>query len=432
MKTKIMKLLKRPFVRNVMIMATGTAAAQAVSLVLSPIITRLYGPEAYGLMGVFMAIVAIVGPIAALTYPIAIVLPKEDKDAKGIAKLSLVISTCFAILACLLLLIFKDPIVKLFNMEPVAPFVLLIPVVILFAGIFQVTEQWLIRTKQFRVSARVAFVQALLLQGGKAGIGFFHPVASVLIVLTAIGEGVRAGLMMLFARKSLNFSTADLKDKSVDMKTLAKSHRDFPMYRAPQVLLNAVSQNIPVLMLTTFFGPAAAGFYAIGRTVLSMPTQLIGKSVGDVFYPRISEASNNQENLTRLIRKATFSLGAIGFVPFALVVAFGPWLFSFVFGAEWHVAGEYARWMALWVYFMFVNQPSVKAFPVLAKQGFHLSFTIITLILRTSALFIGYYMFNSDLVAVALFGIVGAILNILLIVFALRFSSKFDKERGVE
>ena len=97
--------------------------------------------------------------------------------------------------------------------------------------------------------------------------------------------------------------------EKVSLKKLAKRYRDFPLFRAPQVFLNAISQSLPVLMLTSFFGPAVAGFYSIGRTVLAIPSTLIGKSVGDVFYPRISEAAHNGENLTKLIKKATLSLG---------------------------------------------------------------------------------------------------------------------------
>ncbi|MCI0590960.1 MAG: oligosaccharide flippase family protein, partial [Gammaproteobacteria bacterium] len=187
------------------------------------------------------------------------------------------------------------------------------------------------------------------------------------------------------------------------------------LYRTPQIFINAVSQSLPVLMLASFFGPAQAGFYAIGRAVLGVPSTLIGQSVGDVFYPRIAEAAHNGENLTRLILKATLALAVAGFAPFAIVVAFGPWLFGYVFGAEWVTAGEYARWLALWMFFMFLNNPSVNALPILSAQGFHLIFTIFTIATRVIMLAAGYYVFDSDLVAVALFGASGAIINILLI-----------------
>ncbi|WP_164667645.1 lipopolysaccharide biosynthesis protein [Virgibacillus doumboii] len=426
LKQRIIKLLKKPFVRNVIIMASGTAAAQVISLVITPIITRLYGPEAYGLMGVFMAIIQTVAPIAALTYPIAVVLPEQDNDARKLMRLSLYIAIGIAAASGSVLLLVNDFIIQLFQLGDIAPFLLLIPFVILFSALMQVAEQWLIRTKQFGINAKASFLQALIIQGSKAGIGFFHPTATVLVVLTALGNGVKALIMMLFTKRSHNEENESTKS----FRELMKKYRDFPIYRAPQVFINGISQNIPVLFLSAAFGPASAGFYTIGRTVLSLPVQLIGKAVGDVFYPRITEAGNNNENLTGLIMKATLALGTIGIIPFGTIIVFGPWLFSFVFGSDWITAGEYARWMSLWVFFMFINQPSINALPVLAAQAFHLKYTIVTIIIRTGALLAGFYFFADDVTAVAFFSIAAALLSMGLILGTLQISKKVGRGRG--
>src|SRR5690625_1999128 len=88
----IKRLLNNSFARNVALVATVTAGAQAITMAFSPIITRLYAPEACGLLGTFTATLAILTPIAALTYPIDVVLPKKDDDARSIAKLSLLLA----------------------------------------------------------------------------------------------------------------------------------------------------------------------------------------------------------------------------------------------------------------------------------------------------------------------------------------------------
>src|SRR5690625_4809932 len=112
--TKLSKFKNNTFIKNVLVLVSGTAAAQVVAMVLSPIITRLYGPEAFGVMGTFNAIVTIIAPVAALTYPIAIVLPKKDRDAKGIIKLSLLIAGFIAMLTTLILFLFSKQILNLF------------------------------------------------------------------------------------------------------------------------------------------------------------------------------------------------------------------------------------------------------------------------------------------------------------------------------
>lgn len=425
MLNSLKNFFKKTFVRNVIILVTGTAGAQIIAMLASPIVTRLYGPEAFGVMGTFSALISTIGPAAALTYPIAIVLPKRNKDAIGLMKLSIYITVIISIISLIILFLFNRQITDVFNLEEISTYLYLIPFVILFAGLMQVTEQWLIRTKQFTINARVTVIQSFITNSSKIGIGLFYPFASVLVLLSVLANGINAVLMGLFIRKSNRNILSDLKDVSREkMLKLAKKHNDFPIYRAPEVFLFSVSSSIPVLMLAALFGPASAGFYSIGRTVLRVPSGLIGQAVGNVFYPRIAEASNKGENLTQLIKRATLALGVVGIIPYGLVVLFGPFLFSLVFGADWTVAGEYARWIALGSFFMFMNHPSVRSLPVLKAQRFHLVYTIITLVIRASALAIGFYIFESDYVAVALFGLSDAIINIFLILITLRISRR--------
>ncbi|MFL8938366.1 lipopolysaccharide biosynthesis protein [Rossellomorea oryzaecorticis] len=428
MTQKFLKLSKQPFIRNVFIMATGTATAQLIAVALSPIITRLYGPEAYGIMGVFISIIAIITPVAALTYPIAIVLPKSDSEAKGLIRLSLYITSLIAILVTFILLLFNNNLIELFQINEVAQFLYLIPLVVMFSGYLQVLQQWLIRTKQFSITAKVSFLHALIFHGSMVGVGIFYPVATVLVVMTTLSNGIKAFMLFIFTRISnyKQFSMTNKKGEKVSLKKIAEKYNDFPKYRAPEVLINAASQSLPILLLTIFFGPASAGFYSIGRTVLGAPSQLIGLSVGDVFYPKINQAANEGKELTSLIRKATLILGLIGIIPFGSVIMFGPWLFSFVFGQNWLMAGEYARWIAIWSFFVFMNIPSIRTLPVLSAQAFHLKFTSILLITRIIALAIGYFIFRSDIVAIALFGVSGAILNMWLIYKTLHISKAYD------
>lgn len=425
MKKRITQIVNSPFVKNVAVMATGAAGAQGVTMVFSPIITRLYGPEAFGTLGTFTALTRVIIPIAALTYPIAIVLPKSDKNAKGIIKLSLITSLITAFVTTIILLFFNKRLVRLFQLEEIAPYLYLIPLVIIFAGLMQITEQWLIRTNQFAINAKVNFLQSVIINGSKVGIGFIYPVAVVLVLLQVAANGLRAFMMITFAKKS-SYRTKedDKKEKQLSIRELAKKYYDFPLYRAPEELFSSVSQNIPVLLLTTFFGPASAGFYNIGRTVLGLPSRLIGQSIGDVFYPRITKAANNKENVTKLIIKATLALLGLGIIPFGLIIFFGPFLFELVFGQDWYVAGEYARWVALSSYSTFINKPSVRSMPVLAAQGFHLIFSIIKFIVRSLSLIFGFVVFESDTVAVALFGITSCLLNVVLILITLNMSKR--------
>jgi len=417
---------KSRFVRNVAVVGSGTAGAQAITMAFAPVISRLYSPEAFGLLGTFTAVVAMITPIAALSYPIAIVLPREDSVAKGIARLSAYISLAMAMVVALFLLTGRHKLLGLLQVEAIAAFVLLIPLNILFAAWLEIAQQWLIRKNLFHIKAKAAVAQALLVNSAMTGIGWFNPVAAVLIVLSTIGSALHAALLYfgLSQAKQEKLQESD-SQPGESLLALAKRHYDFPLYRAPQVFINAISQSLPVLMLASFFGPASAGFYVLCKRLLEMPSALIGKSVGDVFYSRITEAAHRGENLTRLIVKATLALAVIGFLPFAIVIAYGPWLFGVVFGAEWVVAGEYARWLALMMFFFFINKPAIAAVPVMGLQRTLIIYEIFSTGTKILALYIGFVLFMDDVLGVAFFSIVGMIAYIFLIVWVIFSSKKF-------
>lgn len=428
----IQRTANSAFVRNVMVVASGTAVAQAIAMVFAPFITRIYGPEAFGILGVFLAVLTTLVPIVALTFPIAIVLPKPDAEAKQLVLISFIAALGVTALVSIALLCAGDWFLGLFGAEAIASFVLLIPLAMLFTAFIQIAEQWLIRKKLFAVSAKVAIGQALITNCLKVGVGYFNPIGAILILLTTFGYAVHASMLWYGCRRKnakLIPNSIETSVAQFSIKKLVRKYYDFPLYRAPQVFINAISKSLPVLLLASFFSPVSAGFYTLGTSVLGMPSLLIGKSVGDVFYPRINEAAHNDEKITRLIVKATLALALAGCAPYLLVMLFGPWLFTFVFGAAWGPAGEYARWISLWMFFMLLNNPSIKALPILSAQGFHLIFTIGSIILRVGALALGYYVFKSDLVSVALFGSLGALINVTLIILILLKSREFDMRR---
>lgn len=427
---RLIALSGRPFVRSVMLVASGSAAAQLITMVFSPIITRLYGPEAYGSMGVFMSIASVVSTAAALSYPIAIVLPRSDADALGLARLSIYVGIATSLVVTLVLYLFGLEFIELLNARAIAPFVYLIPVYMLITVMSAVAGQWLIRKKAFALLARVSVWQALLMGLTKAGLGVLHPTAGVLVATNTLGGLIGAVLMTLGWRggPADDRTKAQVGESKRSAQEIAAQYRDFPLLRTPQVLLNALSHSLPVLMLTTFFGAASVGYYSIASAVLALPAGLIGNSVMQVFYPRITEAINRREDARALIVKATVGLALSGAVPFALLIAAGPILFERVFGAEWHTAGIYAQLLSIWLFFQYINRPAVSAIPALRLQRGLLIYELFSSATKVIALFLGYAIFDSDIAAIALFSIFGAIAYAWLILWVIQCSRRLRIE----
>lgn len=430
-------LAQSKFARNVAIVATGTAGAQAITLGFSPIITRLYGPDAFGVLGVFVAILGVLAPLAALSYPISIVLPKREDEAITLAKLSLKIAIFMSLLTGCVLALFKQPLINSFNLQAVEPFIFLLPLAMLFSAMMAIMTQWVIRKKMFRLKAKVAVLQSLWLNLAQVAMGMLAPVSLVLVALTTLASIMHAFMLWIGARRRPGGSLSASGNGQAEgymgaEKRLAWQHRDFAYYRTPQIVLNAASQSMPVIMLASFFGPATAGFYALGKMVLGAPTTLIGQSVASVFYPRINEAVHNGEDAFKLLVKATSYLAVLGILPFGIIIILGPWLFTFVFGEEWRTAGVYAQWLAIWSYFGFINRPSVGAIPVFSLQGLFLIYEVVSIVFRAASLVWAFYYFNSALAAVAAFSVVSVVLNVFLIVATLFSAYKLQFGRRNE
>lgn len=430
----IKRVTSNKFVRSVAIVATGTAGAQAIVMAFAPIITRLYGPEAFGVLGTFTAILAVITPLAAFSYPVAIVLPKHDADARDLAKLSIKIAVITCLLTGLIILAFKASLVNAFNLQGIESYVLLLPIAMLFSAFMSVMSQWVVRKKLFKIKAKIAVLQALWINSAKAGVGLFFPVATFLVVLSTLGGALHAFMLWNTTRKNVHENILDVdsneKNNVTKQRKLAWKYRDFVYYRTPQVLFNTASANFPVIILASLFGASAAGYYALARMSLSVPSKLISKSVTTVFYPRITEVINAKENAKKLIMKATIALAILNVIPYGIIVAFGPSIFSVIFGEEWFVAGEYARWMSIFLFAAFITGPSIAALPALSKQGFFLSFEIFSFIVRMGAIYLGYRITGSDVLTVATLSITGFFIKLMLPVFTIYFAKTAFQDKA--
>jgi len=115
------KLLKNEFNRNVLTLLTGTTIAQALPIAISPILTRIYTPEDFGVFALFISISAIFAAIVNGKYELAIVVPEKDEDAYNIAALSLLIATGISVVLLLIVIFFHSWILMLLDNKEISP-----------------------------------------------------------------------------------------------------------------------------------------------------------------------------------------------------------------------------------------------------------------------------------------------------------------------
>ena len=106
---------KKSFGRDVGKLVTGTIIAQAVGICLTPITTRIFSPEIYGVASVFILIVGILTVISCMRYELAILLPKNQKEAGGVFLACIGVLICFTAVLIPVFLFFGEGVVNLFN-----------------------------------------------------------------------------------------------------------------------------------------------------------------------------------------------------------------------------------------------------------------------------------------------------------------------------
>ena len=398
------------FLRDLLLVAGGTAAAQAILVAFSPLIARLYGPEAFGISGVFVSFVAIVSPIANLAYGLAVALPKEDRQSVSLIYLCFYIGACFAAISSVIVIFSHRHIGHLIGLGNSSELLLFAPVAVFASATTIPLQQWLIRKREFGTLGKISVLQAALANIMKVTAGLVHPGPGILVGVGVISSVVQTCYFWRASHRIIRRSVDDgsRSTTGASFRSVAYRYREFPIYRAPQIWLNAVSFSLPVILLASLFGPSSAGFFAIGRSILGLPASLISRSVGTVFLPRLAEVAHRGESIQPLLIKGTVGLALAGLPPFCLVMVFGPDIFDLVLGAEWRRAGEYARWLSLWLYMGFINVPTVQAIPILGLQGHLLVYEGILSVMRTLALLAGAVLFANDLTTVKFFSFTSA------------------------
>jgi lipopolysaccharide exporter len=405
------KLPPGSFIRNVVTLMTGTTFAQALMILVAPILTRLYTPEDYGVYALYSSILGILAVVACWRYELAIVLPEKDEDAANLLVLSICICFGMALLTLALVALFRNPVANLLGAPELAPWLWFMPLSLIAAGLFQAFNYWSTRRKQFRRLAVRQITQSTVTAATQLGIGFaMRPGPGGLISGSILGQLTATGRLAWQIWKDEGKQLlAYIRRK--DLYRVGIRFRKFPIYDSWSGLLNTASTMLPALLLGYFFTPAIVGYYALGHRVLSIPMGVIGGSIAQAFFPRVAEARRTG-NIDKITLEMFQKLLAIGLVPMLLITIVAPDLFALVFGSRWWTAGEYVRWLSLWLLFVFISSPLSSLFSVLERQKDSFLINVVQFTTRLAVLVIGGCLHNSHL-TVAMFGAVSAILVIL-------------------
>lgn len=420
MKSIIARVRRSTFIKNVAVLASGTAMAQAIVVLAAPVLSRFYSPTAFGVMSVVLAVSAPIAALASFKYELAIVLAKDEKDASNLLILAGGLVVAVSLVTLLIIPFAGEWLAIEMGRPTAAPLMLWIPALVFINGVHNTLLFWANRRRDYFWQSAATVGRSVGMVAVQVILGFADRGAKGLIVGRLFGLTLATVILGVQTLKNEWRAVLQSFDPA-RIRELAREHDHFPKYNAPRESIVSFSGSVPTFFLAIFFTPAAAGLYWFTVRLLEVPTTLIGIAVRRVFYERATTAFHREEEIYPLLAKATVVLAALGFLPVVIISVVGPDLFGFVFGEEWRGAGIYARWLTIWWFSSFCNVAASALIPIFRLQPLFLGIEIVGLILRTGAIALAAFV-GDDVLAVALYSIVGFSLNAYRIGYVMNFA----------
>lgn len=371
------------FAKNVMMVTGGSVFAQALSVLMSPIVTRIYAPKDYGIMTLYISFLGMVNLLGSLTYDDAIPIADDDENAFNVLVLCFMI-LFFITLVMFLLLFNSNYLFVLFNTKELIEYKYLIPIGFFLTGIYMILSKWALRQKDYLSIAKTKYSQSIVANLTKIIYGLTLSGPLGLIFGSIFSQS--AGIITLIKPNVLYFKKLAKQSNAEKVKYLAKRYLNFPLFSTPGLFVLSLSGQLPAIFISALYGTTVVGHFGLALGITFMPMTLVGKSVQDVFYGEAASLGcNNPARVRDLSNKLLKKLILFGSVPLIILLVGGPILFSFVFGARWETAGEYSRILSLFVFCHLIFHPISVVFSIFEEQkkSFLLSFLRLALVIIT-------------------------------------------------
>jgi O-antigen/teichoic acid export membrane protein len=347
----------------------GTGIGQLVVLALSPVLSRLYTPDQYGVFTVFVAIVSVLGTFVLFRFDAVIPLPRSHRVAASIAWFGLAVALALCLLIGVLAPLLGPVVAQLVNSPELAGVWWLVAVATMMVAVDQVLLTWMVRERRYRALGMRNALQGIGQGGGQVGLAWTALAPVGLLAGWIMGRIVAVG--GLFSRGGL------LRQGVPHVRTMRRAvvrYRRFPLIASWSSLLNTLGQQAPLLLISAYYGQLTIGLLGMTVKVMAAPVTLIGQAVARVFQGEASEAIRDGHRPLRPILMSNVKvLAAIGALMAAVLIVGGPWLFGFVYGDEWRGSGQFARILALGYAAQLAVSPTSQVLLLLERQGMQLA-----------------------------------------------------------
>ena len=389
---------------------------------MTPIIARIYQPEAYGQFAVFNALVANLSIVATLNLINAFVLPRNVRHFIPLVQLTLMVILVVTLLTFIGLVAFQTTVLTFFNISDLGNLIYFIPVFVLFTGLNRCLDYWNVRETEYKTGATAKIISVIGAKIFTIGLGLFTKGSIFGFIL---------GDLLSRPIHSYALISKSIRKDLTRVRTLswpriiatAREYKNYPLYNMPANGLIVLAAQLPIYLLTFYFGASMTGHFSLAYSLTAAPIQVLGISVASVFYQKAVETQQkNPLGLGRITVKLLNQLILIGALPFGALVVFGDLIFVTVFGNNWQLAGIFAGYMGFMAYANFISVSLTSLFRVMRRERLHFYINLSGSIILCAGLFLAINKGNAHYL-VLVFSIVSAFLHLILILIACRVIS---------
>lgn len=356
---------------------TGTSLAQIFSLVLMPLVSRLYSPSDMGEYALYAAIISILGLLGTCRLDLAIMLVDDDDEGSQLVWLGLISALVSGVLVFFGLWAFRGlgvfPAWTALSVTCVAGVELLV--------------NWHSRKRDYRLLAvRTAGEKLLVLILGIAlGVSGYNRFG--LVAAQAVGLTFSFIYMLWFGRLTKWHATTR------SWRTTLAKFSDFPEKTILSTLLTSLAIFLPSILFSIWFEKAQLGQYSLATRVFEIPINLFGWAFATVYYQHSSNLTKSDR--IQLFWKSLKGLSLLFAPAFVIAAIWGAQIFSLVFGATWNEAGQLAVGLAPFTAMRLFYLSQSTSLLVQRKLNLDLAVSTLLFLTQMSGFAIGYLYFGS-------------------------------------
>lgn len=300
----------------------GNIVGQALVLVATVWLARMYSPTEFGLFAVVLVISNISVALASLRFDIAIP-SASDEDSQGLTVLAVMsILASATLVTAALWLANRTTVISLPLIDSHASLVFL---TIFASGAFQTLSARLIKAEQFKVVGLLRGAQGLtfVALASIPAVGLLWAQAlSLAWGLAVIPEALRAGRRLGPGK----------------IVAVLRRQWKLPFFSLPGAALDVLGYSMIIWVLIAAYGAFEAGTYSQLQRLLGGPMMLISISLGQVLLRQTVDHAGDPSALRSLLSKVLFGLGGLMLLLVLAVAVAGAPALRMLLGDQWTVA----------------------------------------------------------------------------------------------